>query len=86
MTVFWNVATCSLVEVNQLVNYYQTTRRYNPEYIRRENLKSYVLESVNNVFRLTKIDLSLVYEAADVTSELCVCNRLSLYQLVRIAM
>jgi hypothetical protein len=66
MAVFWVVAPCSLVEVYQrfrgpcclhhqgesLLNYYQTTRCYNPEYSnlhthRRENLKSY---SPLNVF------------------------------------
>jgi hypothetical protein len=60
MAVFWVVAPCSLVEVYQrialmmeatrtsetLVNFYQTTRRFNPEDShlrthRRENLKSY---------------------------------------------
>jgi hypothetical protein len=63
MAVFWVVAPHSLVEVYQrfialmmeaartsetLVNFYQTTRRYNPEDShlhthRRENLKSYVV-------------------------------------------
>jgi hypothetical protein len=63
MAVFWVVATCSLVEVYQrfrgpcclhhegdetMVNFYQTTRRYNPEDShlrthRRENLKSYYI-------------------------------------------
>jgi hypothetical protein len=46
MTVFWDVASCSLVDYTWLialmmeaartsetsVNFYQTTRRYNPEY------------------------------------------------------
>jgi hypothetical protein len=67
MTVFWDVAPCSLVDVYQslrgtcwwvialieaagtsetLVNFYQTTWRYNPEdshlrTYRRENLKFY---------------------------------------------
>jgi hypothetical protein len=56
MAVFWVVAPCSLVEVallmevartsETLVNFYQTTRHYNPEDShlrahRRENLKSY---------------------------------------------
>jgi hypothetical protein len=60
MTVFWVVAPCSLVEVyrrftalmieaastsEKLVNFYQMTRYYNPEYNhphtrRLENLKS----------------------------------------------
>jgi hypothetical protein len=59
MAAFWVVVPCSLVEVYQgialmmevactsetLVNFYQTTRRYNPEDShlrtrRRENLKS----------------------------------------------
>jgi hypothetical protein len=45
ITVFWVVVPCSLVEV-YLVNFYQTTRRCNPEdshlrIHRRENLKSY---------------------------------------------
>jgi hypothetical protein len=61
MAVFWVVAPCSLVEVYQralialmmeavrtsetFVNFYQTTRRYNPEdnhlqSHRRENLRS----------------------------------------------
>jgi hypothetical protein len=59
--IFWFVVPCSLVEIYQrsrgpcclrwrtsetLVNFYQTTRRYNPEdshlrIYRRENLKSY---------------------------------------------
>jgi hypothetical protein len=63
MAVFLAVAPCSLVEVYQrfialmmeaaktsetLVNFYQTTRRYNPEDShlrthRRENLKSYTV-------------------------------------------
>jgi hypothetical protein len=59
MTVFWVVASCSLVEVfitlmmeavitsETLVNFYQTTRRNNPEGShlhsrRRDNLKSYI--------------------------------------------
>jgi hypothetical protein len=57
MAVFWVVAPCSLVEVylmmeaartsEKLVNFYQTTRPYNPEDShlrthRRENLKSYL--------------------------------------------
>jgi hypothetical protein len=58
MAVFWVVAPCSLVDIiralmmeaartsEKLVNFYQTTRRYNPEdnhlhTHRRENLKSY---------------------------------------------
>jgi hypothetical protein len=58
MAVFWVVAPCSLVEVmialmteaartsETMVNFYQTTRRYNPEdsHLRNhrlENLKSY---------------------------------------------
>jgi hypothetical protein len=61
MAVFWVVAPCSLVDSSArlialmmeaartsetLVNFYQTTRRYNPEEShlrthRRENLKSY---------------------------------------------
>jgi hypothetical protein len=49
MAVFWVVAPGSLVVVGTsvtLVNFYQTTRRYNPEDShlrthRRENLKSY---------------------------------------------
>jgi hypothetical protein len=45
MAVFWVVAPCSLVT---LVNFYQTTWRYNPEDShlcthRRENLKSYFM-------------------------------------------
>jgi hypothetical protein len=53
MAVFWVVAPCSLMmeaarTSETLVNYYQTTRRYNPEDShlhthRRENLKSYNL-------------------------------------------
>jgi hypothetical protein len=54
MAVFWVVAPCSLVQMIEavrtsetLVNFYQTTRRYNPEDShlrthRRENLKSYL--------------------------------------------
>jgi hypothetical protein len=61
MAVFWVVVMCSVVEVYQRfrgncclhhqgetsVNFYQTTRRYNPEDShlrthRRENLKSYL--------------------------------------------
>jgi hypothetical protein len=54
MDVFWVVAPCSLSALmmeaagtsETLVNFYQTTRRYNPEdnhlrTHRRENLKSY---------------------------------------------
>jgi hypothetical protein len=42
MAVFWVVAPCSMI------NFYQTTRRYNPEdnhlrTHRRENLKSYLI-------------------------------------------
>jgi hypothetical protein len=63
MAVFWVVAPKSLIEIYQrfalmmeaarssetLVNFYQTTRRYNPEDShlctnRRENLKSYWLK------------------------------------------
>jgi hypothetical protein len=57
MAVFWVVAPCILVEAlmmeaartsETLVNFYQTTRRYNPEDShlrthRRENLKSYFI-------------------------------------------
>jgi hypothetical protein len=61
MAVFWVVAPCSLVEValmmeaartsETLVNFCQTTRRYNPEYShlrthRRENLKSYIMKVI----------------------------------------
>jgi hypothetical protein len=67
MAVFLVVAPCSLVEVYQetlialmmeaartsemLINFYQTTRRYNPEdshlrIHRRENLKSYFIYHV----------------------------------------
>jgi hypothetical protein len=48
MAVFWVVVPCSLAARTSetLVNFYQTTRRYNPEdshlrTYRRENLKSY---------------------------------------------
>jgi hypothetical protein len=56
MAVFWVVAPCSLALMMEAantsetsVNFYQTTRRNNPEYIhlhirRRENLKSQLLE------------------------------------------
>jgi hypothetical protein len=52
MAVFWVVAPCSLV------NFYQTTRCYNPEDSnlhthRRENLKSY---STCNIFTIEQIN------------------------------
>jgi hypothetical protein len=69
MAVFWVVAPCSLVEVYQLialmmgtakapetlVNFYQTTRRYNQENSqlrthRRENLKSYTFNHFYGCF------------------------------------
>jgi hypothetical protein len=67
MAVFWVVAPCSLVVIalmmeaarttETLVNFYQTTRRYNPEdsHLRthhRENLKAYDVLSIteNNCF------------------------------------
>jgi hypothetical protein len=78
MAVFWVVAPCSLVKVHQrfrgscclhhqgetLVNFYQTTRRYNPKYShlrthRRENLKSY--KSLMFVLRVYRGDY--VFEA-----------------------
>jgi hypothetical protein len=61
MTVFWVVAPCSLAIIalmmeaarnsETLVNFYQTTRRYNPEdrhlrTHRRENLKSYMVKNL----------------------------------------
>jgi hypothetical protein len=67
MAVFWVVAPCSLVDLlialmmeaartsGTLVNFYQTTRRYNPEDShlhtrRRENLKSYLITTDNFCF------------------------------------
>jgi hypothetical protein len=54
MAVFWVVARIALMmeaarTSETLVNFYQTTRRYNPEDShlrthRRENLKSYLME------------------------------------------
>jgi hypothetical protein len=60
MTVFWVVAPCSLMmkaasTSKTLVNFYQTTRRYNPEdsHLRthqRENFKSYLgYNKINSV-------------------------------------
>jgi hypothetical protein len=60
MAVFWVVAPCSLgvalmMEAartsERLVNFYQTTRRYNPDAShlrthRRENLKSYLIPHI----------------------------------------
>jgi hypothetical protein len=58
MAVFWVVAP--LVEVYSLANFYQTTRRYNPQdsHLRthyRENLKSYKYQySLLNTSRVIK--------------------------------
>jgi hypothetical protein len=61
-----------------LVNFYQTTRRYNPEDSnlhthRRENLKSYLVSSCfpNNIFEAFLISLALMMEAVS-TSEMSV--------------
>jgi hypothetical protein len=73
IAVFWVVAPCSLVEVNQLtmsvialmmeaartsetlVNFYQTTRCYNPE---DSNLRTFP----RNTFALCFTDLSLTWQ------------------------
>jgi hypothetical protein len=68
MAIFWVVAPCSLVDFRALmmeaertsetlVNFYQTTRRYNPEDShlhthRRENLKSYLINHYVWILRL----------------------------------
>jgi hypothetical protein len=56
MAVFWVVAPWMMMEAARtsetLLNFYQTTRRYNPEdshlrIHRRENLKSYITQPVS---------------------------------------
>jgi hypothetical protein len=78
MAVFWVVAPCRAIALmmeaartsETLVNFYQTTRRYNPEDShlhthRRENLKSYLESVIGFNIRNRQTDVGYIGGAAE---------------------